>query len=439
MTTLNVFSNGDHVGRYRKSTTGSIEFQYVDSWLQRGDAFPISLSLPLRSDPYVGDRVEAVFENLLPDNPEHRETIAEQVGSDGAGTFALLEKIGRDCVGSMQFLPEGQQPSEPTTISSDPLSDSEVAKLIRDLRYYPLGMREDEPFRISLAGQQEKTALLHLDGDWHEPLGPTPTTHLLKPEIDDPRLFKTVENEYFCMTLADQLGLVVPAVRLRTFEGQRVLIVQRFDRLFSDDGTEMLRIHQEDFCQALGWPGNRKYDGSSRLCFDVLRESNQVQEDHRRLIRTLVFFWLIGANDGHLKNFSLFLSQPNPYRLTPLYDVMSVEPYSLDNPESNPPERSRESGNYGVQFDMTLRLAMGLGPEEKRDISKIRAEDFLRLAEESVLSSSELEAIIDDLSQTFPDALQRTLKQTHSVVPDSITQPIHHGATNRLSRLQTPQ
>lgn len=178
---LEVFLNGHHVGRLTRQSSGAIDFVYAQDWLNWEHTMPVSLSLPLREDRYIGAPVMAVFDNLLPDVDEIRRRVAEKRGAQGIDAFSLLSVIGRDCVGALQFLPEGEEPAPLDQISGDVLSDEEAADLIANLARSPLGLGEDEDFRISVAGAQEKTALLRQDGRWMRPHGTTPTTHILKP------------------------------------------------------------------------------------------------------------------------------------------------------------------------------------------------------------------------------------------------------------------
>src|ERR1700676_2972226 len=168
---LNVFLNGRLVGRLRRQASGAIDFQYADEWLGWEQAFPVSLSLPLREDRYIGDPVVAVFDNLLPDNGDIRRRIAERAQAGGAGAYSLLAALGRDCAGALQFLPEGAAAGAAGAINARAVSNDEVAAIVGDLARNPLGIGADQDFRISLAGAQEKTALLYWQNTWHVPHG----------------------------------------------------------------------------------------------------------------------------------------------------------------------------------------------------------------------------------------------------------------------------
>lgn len=182
---LNVFLNGRHVGQLRRDTSGAIEFQYDPSWLAWDHAIPVSLSLPLQEERFIGAPVLAVFENLLPDNDTIRRRVAERSGAAGTDPYSLLTAIGRDCVGALQFIPDTEETKPFDRIEGRRLSDEEIGAILKDLGRNPLGIADGE-FQISLAGAQEKTALLRWKGRWYQPEGTTPTTHILKPQIGTP-------------------------------------------------------------------------------------------------------------------------------------------------------------------------------------------------------------------------------------------------------------
>ncbi|MGQ3017218.1 HipA N-terminal domain-containing protein [Phenylobacterium sp.] len=248
-------------GRLEKQASGAISFQYDPGWLAWAPAFPVSLSLPLQNAPWRGEAVVAVFDNLLPDNPYVRRQVAERTGAGGADVYSLLAQIGRDCAGAMQFLPEEDGADALQPIEGTPISDAEIEALLANLARAPLGIDPEQDFRISVAGAQEKTALLRHQGQWMRPIGTTPTTHILKPQLGEiPTssgvidLSDSVENENYCLTLLESFGLPVARTEIATFGARRVLVVERFDRRLRGD-DHILRLPQEDFCQALSVPG----------------------------------------------------------------------------------------------------------------------------------------------------------------------------------------
>jgi serine/threonine-protein kinase HipA len=333
-TPLRVLLNNRLVGRLSKETSGAISFQYDESWLSWSNTFPISMSLPLRDDAFKGGRVVAVFENLLPDSEELRRRVAERVGAKGADAYSLLLQIGRDCVGALQFIPEDDETVHDTPdIKGERIDEETIERLLKDLVRAPLGLGTDKEFRISVAGAQEKTALLYYKGKWWKPHGSTSTTHLFKTQIGTLQnridLSNSVENEYYCLKLMAAFGLPTATAEINRFGKTRALVIERFDRKWTDDGR-LLRLPQEDFCQALSCPPGLKYQnhGGPGIVegLNLLKASDTPTEDQKAFLKAQVLFWLIGATDGHAKNFSIFLGRGGRFVLTPVYDVVSAQP-----------------------------------------------------------------------------------------------------------------
>ena len=197
---LKVCLNGRLVGHLRRQASGAIDFRYDPDWLAWEHALPVSFSLPLREDRYIGAPVIAVFDNLLPDNDRIRQRMAKRMHADGTDAYSLLSAAGRDCVGALQFLPADLDLGPTGVIDGTPVSEEEIGTLLDNLADTPLGLSESDDFRISIAGAQEKTALLRIDGRWLKPRGTTATTHILKPPIGPTKgpldLSDSVENEW---------------------------------------------------------------------------------------------------------------------------------------------------------------------------------------------------------------------------------------------------
>lgn len=386
---LNVFLNGRLVGVLRREPAGAVDFRYAPEWLDWPGALPVSLSLPLREDRYVGAPVVNVFDNLLPDNDAIRRRVAGRVGADGIDAYSMLSVLGHDCVGALQFLPDGIDPGAAGSSDGRRITDDEIADMIRNLGTAPLGLGEDEDFRISIAGAQEKTALLRKDGRWFKPAGTAATTHILKPQIgrlpNGIDLSNSVENEYLCLKLLEAFGVPAASAEIADFGGRRTLVVERFDRLWARDGR-LLRLPQEDCCQALSVPPTRKYqaDGGPGLqaIIDLLKGSDTPDEDIMTFMRANILFWLIGATDGHAKNFSIFLSPGGRYRLTPLYDVLTAQP-SLDSGEI--PRRK-------------FRLAMSVGKSRHYAIQEIAPRHFMQTAELAGIGKPMMNALFEEIA-----------------------------------------
>ncbi len=341
---LAAWMNGEPVGTWSVDR-GTHRFTYDEAWLRSPKRRALSLSLPITPGREVRGAVVAnYFDNLLPDNERIRERLQRRFNTRSAKAFTLLEAIGRECVGAVQLLPEGTPPTGWDRIHSEPLTEAQVAATLRSVPSEGvLGQAgDDEAFRISLAGAQEKTALLRHRGRWHRPLGATPTTHILKlplglvggsRRVD---LGDSVENEWLCALILHHLGLPVAPAEIWRFEDQKALAVTRFDRAWQQDahGRDWIaRLPQEDFCQALGHPPTRKYekDGGPGIadCLRLLTGSDD-PNDRATFALTQLAFWLMAATDGHAKNYSLFLQPNDAYVMTPLYDVLSIFPYVGD-------------------------------------------------------------------------------------------------------------
>jgi serine/threonine-protein kinase HipA len=420
---LNVFVNARLAGVLRRESSGAIDFRYDPQWLAWESTFPISLSLPLREDRYIGAPVIAVFDNLLPDSEAIRRRVAERVGANGTDAYSMLAALGHDCVGALQFLPQGADPGPAGKIEGKSISESEVAAIIQNLAAAPLGMGEDDDFRISIAGAQEKTALLRQNGKWYKPTGTTATTHILKPQIgrlpNGIDLSNSVENEYFCLKLLAALGLPAANVEIADFGERRTLIVERFDRRWTND-KRLLRLPQEDCCQALSVPPTRKYqsDGGPGMkdILGMLKGSDAPNEDPATFLRASIVFWLIGATDGHAKNFSVFLSPGGRFRLTPLYDVLSAQP-SLDAKQ--------------IQRK-AFKLAMSVGKNRHYAMNEILPRHFIQTAEISGVGASVVHSIFKDLVENFEPAFSKVLKALPEGFPEELTNSIRVAAIRRI-------
>lgn len=420
---LNVFLNARLAGVLRREPSGAIDFRYDPQWLSWESTFPISLSLPLREDRYIGAPVIAVFDNLLPDSDAIRRRVAERVGAKGTDAYSMLAALGHDCVGALQFLPQGTDPGPAGKVEGKPISKSEVAAIIQNLATAPLGMGEDGDFRISIAGAQEKTALLRHDGKWYKPTGTAATTHILKPQIgrlpNGIDLSNSVDNEYFCLKLLAALGVPVANAEIADFGERRTLIVERFDRHWTND-KRLLRLPQEDCCQALSVSPTRKYqsDGGPGMkdILELLKGSDAPNEDSATFLRASIVFWLIGATDGHAKNFSVFLSPGGRFRLTPLYDVLSSQP-SLDAKQ--------------IQRK-AFKLAMSVGKNRHYAMNEILPSHFIQTAEISGVGASVVHAIFKDLVENFEPAFSKVQKALPKGFPEELTNSIRAAAMHRV-------
>jgi serine/threonine-protein kinase HipA len=346
--------NGELVGEWTSSRSGNPIFRYAKSWLESPRTRPLSLSVPLTEDLEVrGPAIDHYFDNLLPDNADIRDRIRQRFGLRSAGSFELLEAIGRDCVGAVHLLPPGREPQRWDQIDVQPLHEADLERTLRDLgARSPLCLcpdDTDDAVRVSLAGWQEKTALLSMGGAWYRPRNATPTTHILKLPLgvvgNRHRDFSdSIENEWLCARFVGEFALPVADTQMVTFGEQRALIVKRFDRRWvgvdetclresgfvPPPGLWIARLPQEDFCQATGRPPTRRYENDGGPSIDeilqILARSENPERDRRYFVLAQLALWLLAATDGHGKNFSIHHRPGGAFSLTPMYDVLSTWP-----------------------------------------------------------------------------------------------------------------
>ena len=429
-TPLRVLLNNRLVGQLHKAVSGAIGFQYDHTWLEWEHALPISLSLPLREDAYRGEPVVAVFENLLPDSDALRRRVAENVGAAGTDAYSLLAAIGRDCVGALQFVSaddDGYESGDAATIQGETVNDAAIEQLLKGLAQAPLGLSHDEGFRISMAGAQEKTALLRHKGRWLKPHGSTPTTHIFKKQIgrlpNGLDLSNSIENEYYCLKLAAAFGLPVAMAEMHTFGKTHALVIERFDRRWTKD-KRLLRLPQEDCCQALSVPPTRKYQSHGGpgmvQVLDLLKGSDNPAGDQKIVLQAQILFWLIGATDGHAKNFSIFLGSGGSYHLAPLYDVLTAQP-SLD---AHQIERKQ------------MKLAMSVGTSRHYRINEILRRHFVQTGEAAGLPKSLVRDAIEEMADTVPQAIAKIESELPVDFSVAIHTSVKEAITDRLGKLR---
>ncbi len=325
---LIIWWDGERVGQLALNDYGEPEFSYAEDWLAMPNARPASASLPLQPEPFDRRTTLPFFEGLLPEASQ-RTVIAQALGISERNEFRLLEEIGGEVAGAIEVWPEDVEPiiagkSETSRI----LSDEKLVALIDRLPMRPMLAGGEDGLRLSLAGAQSKLPVVCRDGAIALPAPGQPTTHILKPEIA--RFDGTAENEAFCMRLARAIGLEVAEVKFRSVGDKRFLLIERYDRHIGEDG-KTIRLHQEDFCQALGFMSTRKYasDGGPvfRDCFALIRRvASRPATEALKLLDAALFNAIIGNADAHAKNFSL-LYLPDRTQLAPLYDLLSTVVY----------------------------------------------------------------------------------------------------------------
>ena len=426
--TLGVWMNGHQVGELRKSRTGALVFAYTADWLGAAGARPMSLSMPLQHQAYTGERVYNYFDNLLPDNRQIRDSIQARFRAPTSHPFDLLAAIGMDCVGAVQMVPSEVAPPDVHRIEGVRLSDGEIANLLSRYRSAPLGMAEEdaEEFRISIAGAQEKTALLWKDQAWHRPLATTPTTHIFKLPIGNIEhsgmdLSDSCENEWLCLKIAEAFGLPVCHAEVLSFDDSKALVVRRFDRRPGDGW--IMRLPQEDMCQALGVSPNIKYesDGGPGIepIMRFLLQSRESKHDRELFFKSQVLFWLLAAIDGHAKNFSVFIEPEGRYRMTPLYDIMSAHPLL-----ANKQLQARK-----------IRMAMAFtGKNRHYHWHGIQPRHFMSTAKHAGFNEKRAGELLDDMMGWVDAVIASVEAQIPADFPAAIAEPILSGMREQRDR-----
>ncbi|TYG35386.1 type II toxin-antitoxin system HipA family toxin [Lonepinella koalarum] len=420
---LNIAMNGIRVGQWCKLDNGATEFQYSLNWLDSPRSRAISLSLPLSHKIYKGDAVFNFFDNLLPDNDQIRSRIQQRFQTQTKTPFDLLSAIGQDCVGAIQLYRD--VPYFVRRVDASPLNDREIEVLLQNYQSLPLGMDQTDDFRISLAGAQEKTALLYHENQWKRPLYSTATSHIFKLPIGlvaqgQLDLSMSCENEWLCLEILRLFGLNVPKAEIRYFGETKVLIVERFDRRWSASKNWLVRLPQEDLCQALNIAPARKYeaDGGAGILtiMSLLNSSADPLNDRKHFFKAQILFWLLCAIDGHTKNFSIFIEQGNRYRLTPFYDVMSA--YPLMNPKGLCRQK--------------IKMAMAWHGENKHYLwDKIQLRHIFHTAKLAGFAKENVEDILHEISKIIPHLTQIQ----HNHLPDFIAEPILLGVERSAKRI----
>ncbi len=431
---LDLWMNGTLVGFWRIGSTGRHEFAYADTWLSHTSARPISLSLPLlpSSQKHQGDIVGNFFENLLPDNREIRRRMQRRFATPGIGAFDLLAEVGRDCVGALQLLPEGMSPVSIRSIQADAISDREIAQLLRETEgEVARGDFGDDAFRISIAGAQEKTALLRRDGQWFLPRASTPSTHIFKLPLGEigrirADMSTSVENEWLCSRILRAFGQEVAEMEIRRFDDRKVLVVERFDRRWAEDGTWILRLPQEDMCQVHGVSPEQKYesDGGPGIeqIMNFLLGSAQALPDRRSFFRAQILFWLLCAVDGHAKNFSVFIGPEGRFSLTPLYDVVSAYPII---------GRGR---NKLAKQDARMAMAV-TGRNKHYRWDQIQRRHWAETARQCGFAA-EIDALIGEIAALAPFAIHTVEAELPRGFRSAVSEPIFEGLASAVKRIE---
>jgi serine/threonine-protein kinase HipA len=431
---LTIWMNAEFVGTWRIKS-GVDELQYAEEWLENPRGRPLSLSLPFTpgNQPIKGDIVSFYFDNLLPDSRDIRERLARRFSTTSTKVFDLLVELGRDCVGAIQLLPAGDTPQNIKQIQYKPLNEKEVAAILnKAVDSYPLGrLDEDDELRISLAGAQEKTALLWHNNQWCEPLGETPTTHIFKLPMGLVGNMKadmeaSVENEWLCSKIVAEFGIPIAHCDMGSFAGIKSLIVERFDRKLSSDGSWIIRLPQEDFCQATGLSSLLKYQSDGGLsiedCMKLLASSENATLDKQHFFKAQIVFYLLAATDGHAKNFSITHLPDNKYKLTQLYDVLSIHPL-IGN-------KANQIAKQKVKMAMAIR-----GSKNYYQLQKIQYRHFIQQGKEVGFTEAEVMDLIDSVIRVLDTVIEYVSTNIPEGFPTDISDKIFAGMKTQANKL----
>lgn len=427
MRSLNVWMNGVLVGTWSYGRGDSHRFVYDAEWLKSSVCRSLSLSLPLSASGEIRGAVVAhYFDNLLPDSERIRKRLKTRYGTRSDRAFDLLEAIGRDCVGAVQLLPIGSEPVGFDRVSYDVLDEAGVAAQLRMVPTLPGYVTDTHAdFRISIAGAQEKTALLKEGKQWCIPTGATPTSHIFKLPLGRVGGYQfdlrhSVENEWLCLKFLAALGLPVASAEIGQFEDQKALVVERFDRRWVAERAGkprwLARLPQEDFCQVLGISPDNKYESAGgpgiRAALQILQGSQTADLDRTIFVMTQFVFWLLAAIDGHAKNFSVRLHAQDKYEMTPIYDVLSAWPIIGSGPNHLPMQDAKMA--------MALR-----GKNTHYRVSEIHTRHWKGLAKDCGVPG--VWELMLEMAGSVDDAIARVMVQLPQEYPVALAETIFDG------------
>ncbi|GGI76953.1 type II toxin-antitoxin system HipA family toxin [Legionella impletisoli] len=383
---LSIRLHGQPIGILEQNDLGQILFSY-----QNDSTNPISIGMPIREEPYKGQQVEAFFGGLLPESEEARKLIGKYYHVSPYNSYALLKAIGYDCAGAISChgIDEPVLTQSSFVLKGKFLSNECLYEHIKQLPKKPLFI-DVEGVRLSLAGVQDKAAVCLIDNQITLPEGSCPTTHILKPT---PTQFEELGvNEYFCMRLAKHVGLPVADVSLHKLKDIQFLLVERYDRHISNN--QVTRIHQEDFCQALGVLTSRKYQNEGgpgfKDLFELLNQTAIPAIDRNHLARAIVFNALIGNMDAHGKNFSLLHHSSGAIKLAPFYDLVCTRVYE----------------------GLTARMAMKIGSKYNSD--EVLPRHWEQLCESINYRYLAMEKLINDIAKKLLKAAYQEKAHLHA-------------------------
>lgn len=401
---LTVWYGSRRVGELQRGPTGTMDFQYEPGWV-RGDGFAISQSMPLDRGELSASAEQAhnFFANLLPEGGA-RDLIVRRYRLTN-DDFELLRALGSECAGALLILPAGQEPDSLSSQDYERFDDARLADLLFDHGWNFEPSENVRLPRLSLAGAQNKTTVALFDGMIWLPKGTTPSTHILK--FDSLEYRHVLAYECFATMLAGSVGLPVVEFELRTLGRDLFALVKRYDRVRGDDG-QTLRLHQEDFCQALGYSSRKKYESdggpSFARCYRLVRDvCDAPLDDLERLFRWQIFNLLAGNSDGHAKNLSLLYGRDGSACLAPFYDLVPTRAIAnLDPRLAFNVGGVREPGNVGRRQWESLAVECDVRPRAVLSLVE-------EIAEHLIGHANEIRERFEDIHGSSP-ALDRVVR-----------------------------
>jgi len=417
--------NGILVGELRQKPT-QLSFEYSQSWIERKGSRALSQSLPFGAS-LSEEAVQAYFDNLLPDNLNIKRDIVSRLGAKSIATFDLLESIGLDCPGAVALSPD--PPSENlSALELQACSEQDIAAQIKHTRMSnTLGMQENGGARFCLAGSQPQTALTRWNNMWHTPVGNTATTHILKPprphhKAMNADVYSSVDNEWFCLHVLRELGMPVVQADIEQFEDERVSVVERVDRNIKNDA--IIRLPQEDFCQAFGCESDNKFEEhggpGAKEIMDLLSLSLDPVNDRSMFMKSQVLNWLLASNDGHAKNYSIFLKEKG-FCLTPFSNVLSAYPHF----------------GIGNMHPTKIKMAMKLQCEKSLYYwHEIQAKHWLSHASHLGFPTLAMKKILEEVSESMPEVLSKVSRSAPPIFKQNVGDVITNGTLACIERMR---
>lgn len=407
---LQVKLNNKLIGELLQDSNGKFSFRYIN-----GVKYPISLSLPVSEKIFENNECKGFFNGLLPESENVRKAIGKKYGINYKNDFSLLKAIGYDCAGAISFIDYDenfeQNLPEYFEINGKVLSNNELEKYITELPKKPLALGADG-MRLSLAGAQDKTAVVLINNEVAIPDKYIPTTHILKPAITD--LKDTVENEYICLKVAEQIGIKVPKSEIRKVNGIKYFLIERYDRAVNNG--KLKRIHQEDFCQASNITSAFKYqvDGGVSYpdCFEILKKTSQPAVSIVRFLNLIVFNYLIGNNDAHGKNYSILHLDNGKIEFAPAYDILSTRVYE------------------NLSHKMAMKIGGYYEPEN------IYPRHFERFANDVGINYSQLKKIIRTQAFELPKILKEVISEFENEIGNEVLKVVTGNCNNIIKKFQ---